>query len=226
MVLSRLCLLFLLAPAACVQGGGSDFETYERTRPNLFISPHGEPFRAERGAPRPIGAWFAKADRNHDGAIDPAEFRADAADFFARLDADANGTLDGFEIVAYETRIAPEILPDHGATRPSSEAERDDGPILLEGRRRGFDPRLLGGGGVNPWGASAFGLLADAQPISSADFDQSRSVSRAEFQRAADERFAALDRPREGPAAGRLTLQALQQLPAPRLEARSRRSRR
>src|SRR5260221_12976733 len=32
--------------------------------PNVFISPHGEPFRAHVKAPYPIYDWFRKADKN------------------------------------------------------------------------------------------------------------------------------------------------------------------
>ena len=76
----------------------------------LFISPAGEPFRAEPGAPYPVAAWFAGADTNHDGALSREEFVADAMRFFAILDVDHNGVIDGFEVSAYETQIAPEIL--------------------------------------------------------------------------------------------------------------------
>ena len=82
----------------------------------LFISPAGEPFRAPPGAPYPVAAWFAGADANHDGALTRDEFVADALRFFTVVDADKDGVIDGFEVSAYEQRIAPEII---GGAAPS-----------------------------------------------------------------------------------------------------------
>ena len=36
----------------------------------LFVSPAGEPFRAQPGGPPPMEAWFRAVDANHDGVID------------------------------------------------------------------------------------------------------------------------------------------------------------
>ncbi len=100
----------------------------QRPRLQLFISPAGEPFRAPADAPYPVAAWFAGADANHDGALSRDEFVADAARFFAVLDADHDEVIDGFEVSTYEKKIAPEILlggmamggggPDGGGRRP------------------------------------------------------------------------------------------------------------
>jgi hypothetical protein len=76
----------------------------------LFISPCGEPFRAVAKAPYPVAAWFARADKNGDGAIDRAEFRADADAFFDVLDVNHDGVISGFEVSRYEHLIVPEIL--------------------------------------------------------------------------------------------------------------------
>ena len=75
----------------------------------VFISPSGEPFRPTAAAPEPFEAWFARVDANHDRRIDRAEFEADARAFFKVLDADGDGVIDGFEVTAYESRIAPEL---------------------------------------------------------------------------------------------------------------------
>ena len=82
----------------------------EDSAPNVFFSPHGQPFRAPAGAPYPIADWFKAADRNGDGKVDQAEFIADAEAFFAVLDVKGDGVLDGEEISFYEHRIAPEVL--------------------------------------------------------------------------------------------------------------------
>jgi hypothetical protein len=78
--------------------------------PNVFVSPHGRPFRAPAGAPYPVVDWFRAADRNGDGKLDRDEFVADAAAFFAFLDMNGDGALDGADIDFYEHRIAPEVL--------------------------------------------------------------------------------------------------------------------
>jgi hypothetical protein len=78
----------------------------------VFVSPSGEPFRPGPGAADPFEAWFAQTDANHDGRIDRAEFRADAARFFKRLDTDGDGVIDGFEVAAYERSVAPELNID------------------------------------------------------------------------------------------------------------------
>jgi len=82
-------------------------------RPAIFLSPSGEPFRAAPGRPSPFDAWFDQADTNHDGFIDLAEFRADALRFFRRLDTDGDGVIDGFEVQAYESDIAPELIASY-----------------------------------------------------------------------------------------------------------------
>jgi EF hand len=78
--------------------------------PNVFFSPHGQPYRAPAGAPYPVIDWFKAADRNGDGKLDRDGFVADAAAFFAFLDVKGDGVLDADEISFYEHRIAPEVL--------------------------------------------------------------------------------------------------------------------
>jgi hypothetical protein len=78
--------------------------------PNVFISPHGRPYRAPAGSPYPIVDWFKAADRNGDGKLDRDAFVADAAAFFAFLDQKGDGALDADEVAFYEHRIAPEVL--------------------------------------------------------------------------------------------------------------------
>src|SRR5258708_20079320 len=75
----------------------------------VFISPSGEPFRPDAAAPDGFEAWFARVDANHDGRIDRAEFRADAARFFKQLDTNGDGVIDGFEVAAYERTLPPHL---------------------------------------------------------------------------------------------------------------------
>jgi hypothetical protein len=188
----------------------------------LFISPSGEPFRGPDGLKR----WFDGADTDHDGAIGPAEFRADAMRFFKVLDADGDGVIDGIEIQAYETRIAPEItglgLPDETAGprpdtgEPSGEGRRGGG---RGGERRGGMGRGGGGGGFGGArggqgreGAARYGLLNEPEPVLGADLNIDFKVSAAEWLKTADKRFALLDTK----AQGKLTLDTLPPLPGRR----------
>ena len=102
----------------------------------------------------PAPAKFDGADANHDGALSRDEFVADSLRFFAVVDTDHNGVIDGFEVSNYETRIAPEII---GGAAPSMrrgpmgqgpEGGDDDGP-----RRRPSGTNVL-------QGAALFGLIA------------------------------------------------------------------
>jgi hypothetical protein len=188
-----------------------------RRGPMLFISPSGEPFRGPDGLKR----WFDGADADHDGAISPAEFRADAMRFFKVLDADGDGVIDGIEIQAYETRIAPEItglgLPDEAAGprpdsgQPSGEGRRGGG---RGGERRGGIGGGFGGGrgGQGREGAARYGLLNEPEPVLGADLNIDFKVSATEWLKTADKRFALLDTK----AQGKLTLDTLPSLPGRR----------
>lgn len=127
------------APPPRPPGEGEAGGPPRRTHPQLFISPAGEPFRAEPGSPYPVVVWFAGADADHDGALSRDEFVADSLRFFDRLDVDHNGVIDGFEVSAYETQVAPEIL----------QAFQGGGGGGEVGPSRGGRP---GGGGGGPGG--------------------------------------------------------------------------
>jgi hypothetical protein len=152
----------------------------------LFISPSGQPFRSAPGQPYPVAAWFAQADRNGDGKIDRAEFRADAEAFFKTLDKNGDGVLDGFEIAAYEHDVAPEIL---GAYRAGGHS----GP----GHRRGPGGENAGGAEVMG-GGTPYELLSDPEPVAAADLSLSGRVTLADFLAAADRRFDLLDTRKQG----------------------------
>ncbi len=153
--------------------------------PQLFISPAGEPFRAPPGAPYPIKAWFDGADANHDGALSRDEFVADSLRFFAVVDVDKNGVIDGFEVSNYETRIAPEIIggmaPGSMRRGPMGQGPGGDGP-----RRRPQGTNVL-------QGAALFGLIAEPEPVMASDGDFDRRITKEEATRAAKTRFALLD---------------------------------
>ncbi|MGH1559237.1 hypothetical protein ACRAWD_19235 [Caulobacter segnis] len=93
--------------------------------PQLFISPAGEPFRAPPGAPTPSRPG-STAPTPTTTARSAATSSSPTLRFFAAVDTDKNGVIDGFEVSNYETRIAPEIVGLPRAGR--FDAARPDGP--------------------------------------------------------------------------------------------------
>ena len=161
----------------------------------LFISPAGEPFRGPMDGPYPSGDWFRKADADADGALTLKEFDADAARFFDVLDANKDGRIDSRETQAYESDVAPEILPrvrPMGA-EPSFE-ERMRMKRLRGGPPQGAAARRKGKTApTGPRGAGIYGLLNEPQPVAAADGDFNTLITRDEWSSAAQRRFARLD---------------------------------
>ncbi|MEH6677891.1 hypothetical protein [Phenylobacterium sp.] len=211
LIMLALCSLWAGSAAAQAQAdlGPEPDRGGRRPEARLFISPSGEPFRDGDG----LAAWFAGADRDSDTLLTRPEFEADAERFFAVLDADSDGVVDGFENQAYERQIAPEITR-LGETRPQGAGPggRPDGDS--ERPRRS----LLGFGrgkpepGVQRQGAGRYGLLNEPQPVRGADGDLSGRVSRIEWRAAAARRFNLLDLDGDGV----LTLDTLPPLPGAR----------
>ena len=110
-------------------------------------------------------------DPTGSGVIAAEALAADARRYFAVLDRDHNGAIEGAEVSVYENTIVPEILSGGG------------GP-----------PGAPGG----LQGAARFGLLNDPQPIRSADFNLDHRVALAEYERKARETFARLDANHDG----------------------------
>jgi hypothetical protein len=192
-----LALLLLLAPAALPAKPPPAPPVHN----GPFLSPMGEPFRSHRAAADNVGAWFVAADRDRDGALTAAELSEDAARFFALLDGDRDGELEMVEIARYENDIAPEV--QLGLQMRSTGV----GDWRGDRRRRVpvYERRVEGAG--------RFSFLNIPQPVIAADYDMNRGVSRAEFEKAAAERFARLDQDRDG----RLTRAELPPLPQARL---------
>ena len=185
---------------ACVSPPGD--EAPVRGRINVFISPMGEPFRGGDKDPYPLGAWFARADTDHDGALSWDEFKADAAAFFKRLDSNGDGVLDGAEIAAYEQDVAPEILP-----RVSRLSAKDIAPLPSDdperNRAREAENEAASGQETRPRagllaGAAVFGVTAQPEPVASADTDFDGKVTLAEWMRSARLRFDLLDLNHDG----------------------------
>jgi Ca2+-binding EF-hand superfamily protein len=188
-------LLLLASAAALAQPPGG-----RRPHGSVFLSPMGEPFRSEDVAADTVGAWFAQADADHDGAVSLTEMQADAARFYATLDANRDGEIDPTELTRYETEIAPEVqlgvqMGERGFGR---RGERRDERRPTNG---GFEEGLEGAG--------RYSFVNMPEPVIGADGDLNRGVSRAEFAAAAARRFAMLD----GNQDGRLTRAELPALP-------------
>ena len=181
-------------------GGPGDDDEGDGPRPpraQLFISPSGQPFRAPAGQPYPSAAWFAQADRDHDGKLTREEFRADADAFFKVLDANNDGQISMPEVTRWEEELVPEITR---ATLGGFAGGRG-GPLS----RNVADTRAQG--------AALYSVINEPHPIRGADADFSFSVSRAEWRVAADRRFDLLD-DREGVKDGVILLADLPKTPA------------
>lgn len=186
------------------EGGPPDHDPPRHEQ--LFISPSGEPFRVPRGQPYPVAVWFARADTNHDGVLTRDEFVADALAFNATLDTDHDGLIDGFEVAAYEKDIAPEILGplDRGEERFGG------GGGMSRGKRTFFGgPAKPPAYGLNRNGAGLYGLINEVQPVAAQDSDLDRRIDRKEVGIAARDRFAILDKDKDG----KLTLATLPKTP-------------
>ncbi len=120
----------------------------------LFVSPMGEPFRAEPGAVDPETRWFEAADTNHDGVLTQAEFSADAMRFFALLDRGHDGEIDPDDIDYYESEMLPEVRVAAG----SGGGARSGGGGRSGGRRGGGGMGGgTGGGGMGGGGMGGGG---------------------------------------------------------------------
>ena len=162
--------------------------------PSLFISPSGQPFRSAPDEPYPVARWFAGVDKNGDGKIDRAEFRADAGAFFKTLDKNGDGVIDGFEISDYEHDVVPEILGAYRSMDTGGDGQRRHRPPGGErrgGGRKADSDSLLGSEVMG--GASSYELIAEPEPVAAADTDLDGRVTLADFLAAADRRFSRLD---------------------------------
>jgi len=153
--------------------------------------------------------------------IDKAEFRADHAGFFDALDADGNGVLDGTELGFYEHQVAPDVFGRPLPRLSALGAPWRGGAVFLLAQQGPLDqagPAVGGAQGpastlaehprekvASLEGAAAYGLLAEPEPVRSADTDLDGRITKAEFLAAADRRFKRLDKNGDG----KLTLDEL-----------------
>ncbi len=170
--------------------------------PNVFFSPHGQPFRAPERAPYPVVDWFKAADTNGDGKLDRAEFMADAVAFFGKLDLNGDGVLDPYEIQVYEHRVAPEVLGyrvNVTALNPLRLWRAQMGPApQAEGDHEPQDPPPPKGLDDSGVGAAPFGFFAAPEPVLAADVNLRGSVAKPDFLKLAQRHFTELDEVNQG----------------------------
>ena len=175
-----------------------------------FFSPMGEPFRARSGGDDTLVRWFRGADRDGNGWLTLPEMAADADRFFAIIDEDGDGRIGPTELMHYEWDIAPDVqLGSKTRYRPGEEPKR---PAKSRAGRPREDEDLQG--------AARYSLLNLPEPVAAADSNFDRDVTLAEFRRAAQERFALLDKS----GSGSLSLRGLADLlpPDPGIRSRKR----
>jgi Ca2+-binding EF-hand superfamily protein len=199
-LLSILLFSAIAVPAAAQQASSG--------REKIFIAPSGEPFRVAADQPYPVAKWFAGADKNGDGKLDFTEFDADFMRFFAQLDTNHDGAIDGAERMRYENEVAPETLGgEWAAAIAEAQDEQDRTPDFGTDNDQGAStvqrakPRY----GSHPVGAARFDLLGLPEPVASMDTELRGRISTRVAEEAARQRFDVLDESHRG----YLTLDAL-----------------
>ena len=184
----RLLLTLAIQAASLSVAIAPDAYRHQWKGQQSFIAPSGEPFRAPLDAKYPSADWFDRADANHDGKLTEAEFTADFLRFFATLDTNHDGVIDGAEQDQFENVIAPEVHSRAWGGDRSGDAigGSRDGGLHRGGRGQGgFEGgehrggnggqsgnkiRSHGGGAQedyasHPQGAARFDLLGMPEPV-------------------------------------------------------------
>ncbi|WP_443748618.1 hypothetical protein [Asticcacaulis solisilvae] len=172
----------------------------------VFFSPSGQPFRAKPGEPYPVAAWFAQADKDHDGKLSRDEFTNDAVNFFRMLDRNRDNYISSPENTFYETEVAPEITRVDPRIDQPTNFHNDDTDDSVD-----KDP-TLGRYQKSIQGASQYGLIDEPQPIRGADANYDFRISMDEWVNATAQRFNVLDVNGDG----FITLDELPKTPAQR----------
>ena len=200
------CALAALALGAAAEAAAQPRPSDSVRQPSLFVSPMGQPFRANASGARGIDLWFTALDHDYDNRISHDEFMANANAFFPLVDANQDGALTSMEDIAYWRHDAPELVggdpggePIGNVAEPPEQRRRDNGghqvvhgnDVTIRGPNRGRPAE-------RPVGAQAYGLLGDAEPIMSCDSNFDRRVTLQEFDSCAERRFAMLDANHDG----------------------------
>lgn len=136
----------LLALGACGFFGGR--EPVREAKPGPLYSPNGEPLSGgPLGEPKCEDAmqrWFAKVDADHDGTIDASEFLADARRQFAAMDLDRSGVLTPSVLSRYRAPYlaeqAREVPPEESEAQREQRLEREREPAVGKDRA---DPVMI-----------------------------------------------------------------------------------
>lgn len=166
----------------------------------VYLSLMGEPFWTDERGKAPFDQWLEMADRDGDGGVTKAEFWSDADAFFDSLDTSGDGIIDGDEMAEYE-QLAPgktraagggAVLPSSARPkpRPSSPVEKGQVAIVSAGNVPSATRIHPGGGRIN--------YAEVPQPVAMADRNLDRRVTKAEFRKTADFRFANYDVDKDG----------------------------
>jgi hypothetical protein len=183
-------LTSLIALSAC--DSLPDFKHKDHAPTQIIYSPTGDPLNGgPLGKPTCAEAmkrWFGRADTNHDNAVTPDEFLADAKAQFQRMDIDKNGYLVSEELERFRMTYR-----DYPAEKKSEAAGEHEGG-QPSGDRHG--KHGSGEGGSN---ASVI------DPVMSADTDLDYKVTLDEFVAYSQKTFRGLDTDHTG----KLTLAAV-----------------
>ena len=219
----------LVAPRSLWAKGAPPPEDDDDGPPNVFISPHGQPFRARAGAPYPVVDWFKQADKNADGKIDKAEFLADAEAFFKALDRNGDGVLSHYEVTLYEHNIAPEVLGARVQVSVSGGARlwlaQMDRPAPVDpggGSTEEDAPTVKQHLDDSGQGAAPYSFFEEPEPLLAADLNVDGIIRKGNFLKVAGDHFAALD----VDDVGYLTLQKLPKTSMQKLVEKSQHGRR
>ncbi|MET0373505.1 MAG: EF-hand domain-containing protein [Rhizorhabdus sp.] len=191
----RYALLFLALsamPLAAKKAEPLPAICLEPVKPQLFMSPLGEPFRPKGDADDPVRRWFDQADRDHDGKLTMGEMMLDADRFFARLDSNGDGELLPGEVHAYEDDV-PEIRLYQRRRDPGAASDRKADEKERLARQQATKRKSAGPAYDGAMGAGRYAFLNIPNPVAAADSDINRAVSAKEFRGAAAERFRDLD---------------------------------
>ena len=212
LALASLLMMGALPAFALARPNKDEDDEEVRNIPNLFISPCGEPCRADPGAPYPVVDWFKQADTHNDGKLEHDEFVADADRFFKQLDLNGDGVLSRSEILIYEHKWAPEImagsvtvgwnggarmwLAQYGAASAAMNGinapinPQGDKPIAPSQKPQGLDETGSG--------ASPYSFFDEPEPLMAADFNVNGIITRDNFLKVADMHFETLDQDQRG----------------------------